>query len=283
MAITSAEIHNQSFSIDRKGYVVDEVDVFLEHVADEIDGMNAQIIQLENQLDDRKFDGFDTPARTVEMPVVDDSLLAEKDDASPTLSAIRRRPTTTPSLRRSSSRSACRSSTRTPSLRPPSRMPKKRRSASSTKPRTRSRRFSTPSRSSRTIARILARSTRSLYGLHQRRKSYETLPACRRHRAARKCPCARVRPCRSGVYGSRDVSGPGSHQPRRCGRLHRSSADDGRGGCSGNSQAVGRREGPFRLSARRRARVRRSGLVLAGLEPVNLLTCREAPAPVRCR
>ena len=41
MAITSAEIHNQSFSIDRKGYDVDEVDVFLEHVADEIDGMNA--------------------------------------------------------------------------------------------------------------------------------------------------------------------------------------------------------------------------------------------------
>lgn len=56
MAITSAEIHNQSFSIDRKGYDVDEVDVFLEHVADEIDGMNAQIAQLENQLDDRKFE-----------------------------------------------------------------------------------------------------------------------------------------------------------------------------------------------------------------------------------
>ena len=80
MAITSAEIHNQSFSIDRKGYDVDEVDVFLEHVADEIDGMNAQIAQLENQLDDRKFEGFDTPAR-VEAPVVvtDDAALAEKD------------------------------------------------------------------------------------------------------------------------------------------------------------------------------------------------------------
>ena len=80
MAITSAEIHNQSFSIDRKGYDVAEVDVFLEHVADEIDGMNAQIAQLENQLDDRKFEGFDTPAR-VEAPVVvtDDAALAEKD------------------------------------------------------------------------------------------------------------------------------------------------------------------------------------------------------------
>ena len=52
MAITAAEIHNQSFSIDRKGYDVDEVDVFLEHVADEIDGLNAQVINLEAQLDE---------------------------------------------------------------------------------------------------------------------------------------------------------------------------------------------------------------------------------------
>ena len=81
MAITSAEIHNQSFSIDRKGYDVDEVDVFLEHVADEIDGMTAQIVALENQLDDRKFDGFDTPARPVAAPAaVDDAVLAEKDE-----------------------------------------------------------------------------------------------------------------------------------------------------------------------------------------------------------
>ena len=81
MAITSAEIHNQSFSIDRKGYDVDEVDVFLERVADEIDGMNAQIAQLENQLDDSRFDGFDKPAR-VEAPVaeVDERALAEKDE-----------------------------------------------------------------------------------------------------------------------------------------------------------------------------------------------------------
>ena len=80
MAITSAEIHNQSFSIDRKGYDVDEVDVFLEHIADEIDGMNAQIAQLENQVDDRKFEGFDTPARVEAPPVVDDSVLAAKDE-----------------------------------------------------------------------------------------------------------------------------------------------------------------------------------------------------------
>lgn len=66
MAITSAEIHNQSFSIDRKGYDVDEVDVFLEHVADEIDNLNNQIADLQDQLNDSRFDGFDTPAKPIE-------------------------------------------------------------------------------------------------------------------------------------------------------------------------------------------------------------------------
>lgn len=68
MAITAEDIHNQSFSIDRKGYDVDEVDVFLERVADEIDQMNGLIAHLEDQLenayveDENRFDGFDTPA-----------------------------------------------------------------------------------------------------------------------------------------------------------------------------------------------------------------------------
>lgn len=81
MAITSADIHNQSFSIDRKGYDVDEVDVFLEHVADEVDGLNSQVSDLEKQLDENKFDGFDTPARmeTAPEPAVDSEALAEKD------------------------------------------------------------------------------------------------------------------------------------------------------------------------------------------------------------
>ncbi len=76
MAITSADIHNQSFSVDRKGYDVDEVDVFLEHVADEIDDLNAQIAQLESQVDDGRFDGFDTPARIAG----DEDALAAKDE-----------------------------------------------------------------------------------------------------------------------------------------------------------------------------------------------------------
>ena len=83
MAITSAEIHNQSFSIDRKGYDVDEVDVFLEHVADEIDGLNAQLDQMERQYDGSSFAGFDTPARIedVDAPVstINEEALSAKD------------------------------------------------------------------------------------------------------------------------------------------------------------------------------------------------------------
>lgn len=52
MAITSEEIHNQSFTVDRKGYDVDEVDVFLEHVAAEIDGLNAEIDELLARIDE---------------------------------------------------------------------------------------------------------------------------------------------------------------------------------------------------------------------------------------
>ena len=50
MAITSADIDNQRFSVDRKGYDVKEVDVFLERVAAEIDDMNAQIADLKRRL-----------------------------------------------------------------------------------------------------------------------------------------------------------------------------------------------------------------------------------------
>lgn len=78
MAITSAEIHNQSFSIDRKGYDVDEVDVFLEHVADEIDGLTNQLAGLENQYDDGKFDGYDTSVGG-ESSGANNAVLAEKD------------------------------------------------------------------------------------------------------------------------------------------------------------------------------------------------------------
>ncbi len=47
MALTSADIDNQSFSISKRGYDVDEVDVFLERVASEIDAMNQLIAKLQ--------------------------------------------------------------------------------------------------------------------------------------------------------------------------------------------------------------------------------------------
>ena len=50
MAITAADIQNVSFSIDRKGYDVDEVDVFLERVSDEIQAMTNYIADLEEQV-----------------------------------------------------------------------------------------------------------------------------------------------------------------------------------------------------------------------------------------
>lgn len=50
MALTAEDIQNVSFSIDRKGYDVDEVDVFLERVASEVDAMNTLIADLEEKL-----------------------------------------------------------------------------------------------------------------------------------------------------------------------------------------------------------------------------------------
>ena len=89
MAITASDIHNQSFSIDRKGYDVDEVDVFLEHVADEIDILNDTIAPPQDQLEADRFSGFDAPAAStvaiteVAAATVDtseyDAQLAQKD------------------------------------------------------------------------------------------------------------------------------------------------------------------------------------------------------------
>lgn len=46
MAITAQDIEEVSFSISKKGYDVDEVDVFLEHVAAEIDNLNKLVAKL---------------------------------------------------------------------------------------------------------------------------------------------------------------------------------------------------------------------------------------------
>ena len=50
MAITCVDIMDISFSISRKGYDVDEGDVFLERVAEEVDASNTKISAMEEVL-----------------------------------------------------------------------------------------------------------------------------------------------------------------------------------------------------------------------------------------
>ena len=74
MAITSEDIHNQSFNTERRGYDVDDVDVFLERVADEIDDLNAEIAHLRQELDEAQ-----SISRRDAAPEVDDAEIAAKD------------------------------------------------------------------------------------------------------------------------------------------------------------------------------------------------------------
>ena len=67
MAITSAEIHEQGFSVTRKaGYDIDEVDVFLEYVASGIDALNAEIEELLAQIDELQAQASLAPAAAYE-------------------------------------------------------------------------------------------------------------------------------------------------------------------------------------------------------------------------
>lgn len=88
MAITAADIQNVSFSIDRKGYDVDEVDVFLERVADEVGAMNARIIQLEDELDAAAAAGTAAP---VAEPVAadEDAPAADASDKDAEIAALK--------------------------------------------------------------------------------------------------------------------------------------------------------------------------------------------------
>lgn len=74
MALTAQDINNQSFSIDRKGYDVDEVDVFLERVAAEVDEMNAKIEELTAELEEARaqLEADDTTKPTVIDATVED-------------------------------------------------------------------------------------------------------------------------------------------------------------------------------------------------------------------
>ena len=71
MAITSTEIHEQSFKVDRKGYNVEEVDIFLERLADEVDWFNGEIERLNKQIEELSIEAAKQQETVViEKPVV---------------------------------------------------------------------------------------------------------------------------------------------------------------------------------------------------------------------
>jgi DivIVA domain-containing protein len=80
MAITSEDIQQQSFKIERRGYDVDEVDVFLEHVSDEIDALNNETARLRTQLAEvQNAPAGVTVPQEVVAPAEDAAKIAEKD------------------------------------------------------------------------------------------------------------------------------------------------------------------------------------------------------------
>lgn len=79
MALTAEDIQTVSFSIERKGYDVDEVDVFLERVADEVDAMHQTILDLQEQLADALENGtVATVTETVEVESYSDDEVAAR-------------------------------------------------------------------------------------------------------------------------------------------------------------------------------------------------------------
>ncbi len=83
MAITAADINNQRFTeVKKNGYDVDEVDVFLEWVANEIDALNHEVASLQAKLDEASHaaQASDSAAReaTVNSASLDASI-AERD------------------------------------------------------------------------------------------------------------------------------------------------------------------------------------------------------------
>ncbi len=85
MALTSKDIENQSFSIDRKGYDVNEVDDFLERVSNEVDAMNAHIADLQRRLNEAT--GRAEEAQRTAKGLADE-LATAKEDAGETVAFV---------------------------------------------------------------------------------------------------------------------------------------------------------------------------------------------------
>ena len=74
MAIYSQDINEQGFTYEKRGYNIDQVDVFLERVANELDEMNAYIADLEDRV---RSAGSDDAAASNEKAVVSGGSNAE--------------------------------------------------------------------------------------------------------------------------------------------------------------------------------------------------------------
>ncbi len=72
MAITKEDIQNEGFEHSMRGYNVEQVDIFLERVAKEVDVMNTRIAELETQLANSK----------AELATANDQLTAANDQLS---------------------------------------------------------------------------------------------------------------------------------------------------------------------------------------------------------
>lgn len=85
MAITAKEIQEQGFEHSRKGYDVEEVDIFLEHVAQEVDNLNRQNSELRVRLAEAQ------EATQIAAPVVDSnpSLSVELAEAQAQISELK--------------------------------------------------------------------------------------------------------------------------------------------------------------------------------------------------
>lgn len=85
MSITAEDIQNEGFEHSLRGYDVDQVDVFLERVANEVDEMNKTIAELTRQLEESQSaqpedEGDEEPAAEEDAPSAE--VLAEIDKAN---------------------------------------------------------------------------------------------------------------------------------------------------------------------------------------------------------
>ncbi len=90
MAITADEIQNISFTTERRGgYSVEEVDVFLERVAEEVDNMNMRIEALVAELDEKEAALEALKNQPSAFAAPEEPVAMEESDTSPDVAALK--------------------------------------------------------------------------------------------------------------------------------------------------------------------------------------------------